>query len=340
MSFVNDSINHYKTIRQTCYIANIAYLILRVFYLALFIITKFYILMWVDIASILIYVFCFFLMKKKKYYIYALLCGNEFFAFVITTTLMLGFNAGFHFYLIGLCVVSFFTSYFSKNHNIKGSIVWTGLSIIIYLVLYFVTSFNQPYYLIDKWLEMTLFTLHAVVVFLFVAFYMVTFLKYTISLEKKIMSESRTDELTQINNRYALYDFFNQTSDKSSKALALFDIDDFKLINDKYGHVAGDYILKEVAKLTMSVLSGSFVCRYGGEEFVVVLNAEDAFDKLETLRKAIEKEVFEFEGNQHRITITTGASNYQKDMTLEEWVNLADNKMYFGKNSGKNKTII
>ncbi len=338
MSFNNKS--YYKTIKQTCYTANIAYLILRVFYLVLFIVAKTYILMWIDIASILIYLLCFLLVKKKKYYLYALLCGNEFFAFISVTTVMLGFVTGFHFYLIGLSVVSFFTSYFSKRKDIKGSIVWAGLSLIIYLVLYFVTKYNQPYYDIAEWLEMTLLTTHIVVVFLFVTFYLVIFLRYALSLEKKIMNESRTDELTQISNRYGLYDYYNDTKDKSSKVLAIFDIDNFKNINDEYGHVAGDFILKRVAEVSSQVLKDAFICRYGGEEFVVVLEDDQCFEKLETLRKSIEKETFEYDGIKHNITITIGVTQFEKDTNLEKWVNLADEKMYYGKNSGKNKTVI
>ena len=171
-------------------------------------------------------------------------------------------------------------------------------------------------------------------------FYLVVFIRYALSLEKKIIGESRTDELTQINNRYALYDYFNQEDHKSSKALALFDIDNFKKINDVYGHVTGDFILKRVAELATDALKESFVCRYGGEEFVIVLDNNTYYEKLETLRKSIEKETFEFEGNKHHITITIGAMNYQDNSSLEKWVELADEKMYFGKKTGKNKTVI
>ena len=106
------------------------------------------------------------------------LCGNEYFAFISVTTIMLGFGTGFHFYLIGLCVVSFFTTYFSRDKNPKKSVIWVGLSLAIYLTLYFVTKFNTPYYAIDEWLEATLFTIHAVLVFVFVASYLVVFLHY------------------------------------------------------------------------------------------------------------------------------------------------------------------
>ena len=341
MSAINDKSQHYKTIAKTCYTANILYLVLHVFYLVLFLIAKLYILVYVTAGVIALYIFFFFLIYKKKYYPYALLCGNEFFAYIAVTTVMLGFNTGFHFYLIALCIVSFFTTYFSKSKNLKGSLIWVGLSLAIYLTLYFVTKFNAPYYLIDQWLEITLFTTHAIVVFLFIASYLLVFLKYALSLEKKIMIQSRTDELTQIGNRYALFDYFEAES-KDDKIVALFDIDDFKNINDKYGHVTGDFILKRVAELTTENLKDSFVCRYGGEEFVVVFNNENfdaVIEELETFRKNIEKETFEFENAKINLTITIGVSQYKDDISLEKWVELADEKMYFGKNNGKNKIV-
>lgn len=330
---------HYKTISKTCYTANIAYLILRVFYLILFLIAKIYVMVWITLATVVIYLLFFFLVKKKKYYLYALCCGNEFFAFIIASTLIVGFNTGFHFYLIGLSVVSFFTSYFSKHKNIKAPILWAGISLIIYLVLYFVSRYNAPKYIIDSWLEMTLFTTHVIVAFLFVVFYLVVFLKYALSLEEKIMNESRTDGLTQINNRYGLYDYFDQDKDKENKVLALFDIDDFKKINDIHGHVVGDFILKRVAEIAAEIFNEDFLCRYGGEEFVLVLNEEGHYDKLEKLRTSIESESFEYENLKFHITITVGASKFVEGMTLEKWVDSADEKMYSGKNSGKNKTV-
>ena len=338
---INDKSQHYKTIAKTCYTANILYLVLHVFYLVLFLIAKLYILVYVTAGVIALYIFFFFLIYKKKYYPYALLCGNEFFAYIAVTTVMLGFNTGFHFYLIALCIVSFFTTYFSKSKNLKGSLLWVGLSLAIYLTLYFVTKFNAPYYVIDQWLEITLFTTHAIVVFLFIASYLLVFLKYALSLEKKIMIQSRTDELTQIGNRYALFDYFEAES-KDDKIVALFDIDDFKNINDKYGHVTGDFILKRVAELTTENLKDSFVCRYGGEEFVVVFNSDNfdaVIEELESFRKNIEKETFEFENSKINLTITIGVSQYKDDISLEKWVELADEKMYFGKNNGKNKTV-
>ena len=249
MAAIYNESGHYKTIRQTCYTANIAYIVLRVIYMVLFLVAKLYVLAAIAGGSVLVYLACLLLIKNRKYYPYALICGNEYFAFVIVTTILLGFNTCFHFYLIGLSVVSFFTSYFTKTHNIKAAVFWAFLSVCIYLTIYFISANRTPTYAIDKWLELTLVTIHIILVFLFVVFYLVVFLKYALSLEKRVINESRTDELTQINNRYALYDYFGQLKDKESKILALFDIDDFKIVNDKHGHVTGDYVLKKVAEV-------------------------------------------------------------------------------------------
>ena len=340
MSATNNRSSHYKTIRKTCYTANFVYIGLRLLYLVFFIVAKVYPLVWYTAATVVFYGLCTWLIHKKKYYLYALLCGNEYFAYIIVTTLLVGFNSGFHLYLIGLSVTSFFTTYFSKNKRIGGSILWAGLSIGIYLMLYFVTLNRAPNFAIPAWMQTTFMALHIVVVFLFVVFYLFTFTKYTLSLENKIMLESRTDELTQINNRYGLYDYYNSEETKSDKALALFDIDDFKNINDTFGHVAGDFILKRITQIMNDQLADSFTCRYGGEEFIVILNNEGSFEKLEAFRKAIENEVIEYEGNKHRITITIGVAPYRRDISIEKWIKLADEKMYAGKNSGKNQTVI
>ena len=341
MAEIINKTQHYKTIRKTCYGANIIYLFVHILYLILFILAKATALIYVTAGVIAIYFFFFYLIRKKKYYLYALICGNVFFGLISVTTVMAGFSTGFHFYLIGLCVVSFFTSYFSKVKDIKGSVFWVFLSLAIYLVLYFTTYGKTPRYVLPSWIEITLFTINAVMVFLFIATYMVIFLRYALSLEKKIMNESRTDELTQISNRYGLFDYFEDDEiSKTDKVLALLDVDDFKILNDSFGHVTGDYVLKRIAEIASEVLTNSFVCRYGGEEFVMVLNETEAKDKLETFRKAIENEIFKFEKEEVKVTVTIGAAKYVADSTLENWIELADKNMYLGKKSGKNKVVM
>ncbi len=343
MSQAHQEARRYKTIRKTCYTANVAYLLLHLYYMTLFLFAKLYVMAWVCAGIAVLYGLFFLLIHSKKYYPYVLCCGNEFLLFIIFASVMVGFSTGFHFFLIAFCIVSFFTTYFSKKKQLKGSFVWVGLSVVIYLSLFFVSEFVDPIYPVEKWLEITLFTTHAVIVFGLITLFLTIFMRYAMSLEKKIMNESRTDELTKISNRYGLYDYFDQIADRSNKVLAFFDIDDFKAINDTYGHVAGDVVLRKVAEIATKVLENGFVCRYGGEEFVVVLDESDGgpiIDRLETFRKAIEENVIDFEGSTLNPTVTIGAVKYRDKLTLMQWVELADQKMYSGKKSGKNKIVM
>lgn len=334
-----------KIIKHTCFTANIVYLGLHVLYLILFLIAQLPTMVYIDIAFIAIYLFCFYVLKKAKYYIFALICGNSFYVFIALATIFLGFNSGFHLIILGMTAVSFFTSYFSVVRDVKNPLIWSGISIILYLVLYFVSKFVAPTYLIPSWLEMTLMTTHILFTFLILVTYLFVFLKFSFFLEARIMNESRTDELTQIHNRYGLYDYLETIDDKINCHLAIFDIDDFKKVNDTYGHVCGDYILKSIAEIATNTIKDNFTCRYGGEEFIIIfkndIHTSYVFQQLEELRKNIEAYHFEFENKPLHITITIGAAKYTKQTnTTKAWIEQADSKLYDGKQSGKNKTLI
>ncbi len=337
--------NHRKIIRPTCFIANIVYLSLHVFYLILFLVAQLPLLAYIDIGFIVVYILTFLLLKYHKYYLFALTCGNAFLAFIIVNTIYIGFDTGFHLVIIGLAVVAFFTAYFNKVRGVKNPLIWASLSITVYFIIYFVTKFNQPVFTIPSWLEMILMTTHIIFTFLLLVGYLVVFLKYAFYLEGRIMNESRTDELTQINNRYALYDYLETINDKTGCVLAIYDIDDFKIVNDTYGHVCGDYVLKTIAEISSETIKEDFTCRYGGEEFIIIFRCCQEnpviFKKLEQLRKNIESYNFVFENQPIKITITLGGAKYMKQYnTLNKWIEQADAKLYEGKHSGKNKTVI
>lgn len=344
MQSLEEKKEYYKVIKGTCYTTNLAYLLLHIIYLVFCLIAKTYILMYFNIGSIIIYSLAFLLIKKGKYYLYALLCGNEFLISMSVSTILEGFEAGYFFSIIGLCIVSFFTTYFSKKKNIKNSIIWGALSFTICLGLFLYCSNSKPYYMIDSNIVRWLFSINLAVVFLFIIIYLIIFLNYTTKLENRIINESRIDRLTQIHNRYDLYNYIEQLNDKTDYALAILDIDDFKHVNDIYGHIAGDFILKEVARISNEELYDSFVSRYGGEEFVIVTkmngNFNDSFNKLDSLRDKIANHVFKFNDININLTVTIGLAQYKDNIKIEEWINNADELLYQGKNSGKNKTVI
>lgn len=343
MQSLEEKTAYNKVVVRTCYLTDFIYLSLHIFYMFVFVFSKTYIMLGFNTASIIAYLVYLILLKKEKYYAYAVGCGFEFLIFMSAGTILCGFSAGFQLCIIGLCVVSFYTAYFSKKRVIKKAILWTIQSTILYLVLHFYCSFNKPYYELNSALSITLYAIHSVAVFLFIGAYLLIFVKYAKKLEDRIINESRIDNLTQIHNRYDLYNYLDSITDKKDYALAIFDIDDFKMANDKYGHVCGDYILKEIARISKDTLSDSFVSRYGGEEFIVICKMYSDYGetvkKLDNLRDIIDKYEFEFNNQKLHVTITVGIEEYQEGIRVEEWISLADEKLYKGKNSGKNVTI-
>ena len=157
--------------------------------------------------------------------------------------------------------------------------------------------------------------------------------------------EAEHDPLTGLYNRGGGVMLIRRCVERhESGAFLIIDIDDFKMVNDTYGHVCGDYILTSIAQITTETMNDEFVCRYGGEEFIIILKNEkknQVFQRLETLRKNIENYAFEFEDKKIHITITLGAAKYTKNInSLASWIEVADAKLYDGKQTGKNKTIL
>lgn len=342
MQSIDEMKKHHKVIEKTCYIANIAYLIMHLLYFLLFI-EHTYILMYINAFCVLTYCLAFILIKKKKYYYFALCCGNIFIIFMSAATILCGMKAGFQLTLIGLCVVSFFTTYFSKARETRKSIIWTILSAIIYIGLNLYLNYHNPKYILDKRTYIILYTAHSIISFGIIVSYLVIFLDYAMNLEKRIIVQSRTDELTKLHNRYDLYNYLESIDDKTNTFLSIYDIDDFKKINDYYGHVCGDFVLKELADISNSVLNDSFLSRYGGEEFIIITkntNKEAISEKLEELRKVVECHNFIFNGEAIHVTITIGSSEFIDGISIEGWIEKADSKMYQGKENGKNQLVI
>jgi len=155
------------------------------------------------------------------------------------------------------------------------------------------------------------------------------------------------DKLTSLFNRMKLDEVLNQLitqypKDLNPFSLAIIDIDNFKKVNDKYGHIIGDKVLSEFSKiLRNNSRSGDIVGRWGGEEFMIIYkntSGKDAYGYMERIRKAVEG--FSFV-TLERQSISIGIATYGNlNMEVETLLNQADQALYQAKNSGKNQTII
>ncbi len=158
---------------------------------------------------------------------------------------------------------------------------------------------------------------------------------------------SRTDQLTGLLNRRGLDEILKNeveglVSSGETVSLALLDIDDFKAINDNYGHDCGDAVLRELGKLINdSVRSQDTAIRWGGEEFLILFpDLEEAGmkDAAERIRCSVANYEFECGGTRIPVTVTAGVARCSPDCTFEEALKQADEALYLGKRSGKNRT--
>jgi len=155
------------------------------------------------------------------------------------------------------------------------------------------------------------------------------------------------DGLTQIYNKRYLYEALERELIRGRRhgrhlAVLMFDIDHFKRINDLHGHLAGDFALKELARIVQSRIRRDEVfARYGGEEFCVILpetELEGAVELAERLRQQTQDHTFVFQQDKIRMTISVGAALLSEDdRNAGELLKRADERLYEAKNAGRNK---
>ena len=173
-----------------------------------------------------------------------------------------------------------------------------------------------------------------------------------VDLRQSLYSRANVDLLTGAYNRHyfqenARQDFSLSRREHTPLKIVMIDIDFFKNVNDKYGHLAGDYILSEVAVIIRnSIRDYDLFCRYGGEEFILLLRGAisigDTEKLCERIRRQIESRNFEYGGISIKLTISIGAcfQDDTQDMTLEDIISKADKALYESKRSGRNRITL
>jgi diguanylate cyclase (GGDEF)-like protein len=169
---------------------------------------------------------------------------------------------------------------------------------------------------------------------------------------KNIEELSYTDSITGLYNYRYFYkrlteEVFRAKRFSRKLALVIFDIDDFKIYNDSYGHQTGDQLLKQLGDLLLStVRSIDVVSRYGGEEFCVIMpesDQEECLKFMERLRKSIMNSAFndEYRKQEHNITISLGGAIYPYDArSVDRLIYCADMALLKAKSGGKNKSVM
>ncbi|MFW5629839.1 MAG: GGDEF domain-containing protein, partial [Acetivibrio ethanolgignens] len=149
------------------------------------------------------------------------------------------------------------------------------------------------------------------------------------------------DHLTQLLNRRGLEESFNEKEDGKA-AIALCDIDDFKKVNDRYGHNAGDIVLQEISRAFLRFAGADRIVRWGGEEILVYMenaSIEVAEKKLNRILCYLRERQILDEAKDLRVTFTAGITEIQSRSELDAGVKKADALLYKGKKNGKNQVV-
>ncbi len=159
------------------------------------------------------------------------------------------------------------------------------------------------------------------------------------------LSEARTDALTCLPNRRAFDDELARRLAElrrygSPVSVLLVDVDRFKKLNDQFGHLAGDAVLREVAQTLAATLRESdLLARFGGEEYAAILPATDAADAslaANRARLAVERAVFYYEQKPLKVTVSCGVAQAHSDEPAQSLLKRADTALYAAKNAGRN----
>ncbi len=300
-----------------------------------------------NICSCIFYVGVYILSQRKHFRATVILVHLEICLFVGLSCIYLGWGAGFSLYLIALSSLVYFCPFRCKYIPYLFSLI----EIILFLFLKLYTTNCTPMILLGDNTISSFYILNSLASFTLIL-YAAFVSKLSAVLTEQTLKQSNTrlqdlvnhDSLTHLWSRPHLTGKFNKiiVSD-TPVTIVLTDIDNFKLINDTYGHDCGDYILSELAALLKSICpKDAGLCRWGGEEFVLMLhrpNLNAIVPLIDNIRKAVSEYNFQYENKSLHITMTFGISNSTEANNLNELIRLADKRMYYGKRSGKNTVI-
>ena len=260
-----------------------------------------------------------------------------------------GWSAGMQNYFIIILMLTFFAMHASTLYKFA----YAGIVLVIRVVVIWIYGGIKPLTNItstdDKLLQIT----NISAVFCSIIFISYVFSKQENESENKLMKyndqlrkEAGTDQLTGLFNRRRTLEYLEllrEDKETGVVSVAMGDIDFFKKVNDTYGHDAGDEVLKFVAKaMKDNSRDSSFISRWGGEEFLIIIpncNGDNAFIALERLRRAIKDSVIKVGDAEIKITMTFGLTEFGFHQDIDRVIKEADEKLYYGKNNGRNQVV-
>ena len=267
-------------------------------------------------------------------------------------TYFMGWTTGFAQFLLVIIPIPFYQPLKTKSVPYIVTIV----DIFLFVYLKISITGTTPKYFFDKdYTTNTIYLINSFFSFVIIVYISSIYLFSREFTQRKLRFQNETlqtlatiDPLTKLFNRRAMENYMKiirRTSEENQRpyVIGLGDIDDFKVVNDTYGHGAGDEVLKTVSKIVVSnVPSEGYVCRWGGEEILFAIpssNGQDGCKAAEKICSELKDFDFKYQGSSFKVTITFGLCEVAPGDDYENAIRIADDRLYIGKENGKNKVI-
>ena len=272
-------------------------------------------------------------------------------------TLFMGWNFGFMYYLASMIPASFYLAFSitSFKRKLLYPFVTAAVIFVSYMIILTLAHVISPFTPNSPAGFRVFFTYMNIIIgltvtFLFSALFAVEVNSMQLRMEseqERLEDEASYDPLTHFLNRRSMDERLNHTHRNAiindiPYSLIMADIDHFKVFNDSYGHDCGDFVLQSISKIiTAQIRSKDSACRWGGEEFLILVNdgPEIAVEVANRIRSAIETYEFNYEGKTLHVTITLGVSGYYSSAKVKTLIEIADKRLYKGKENGRNQVV-
>lgn len=267
---------------------------------------------------------------------------------VISNVRMFGWGIGVQTFMFVLVVFCFFAKY--KHTAVK--IIYILVLLALRMYLYFYCQNNSPSISVTPDMNDIFQLVNSVVIIWSLSLTAYFFSTDTQALEGKLIEyneqlkrQASIDPLTGLNNRRSTIEYLDSLlkAAENQISICLCDIDFFKRVNDTYGHDVGDIVLQTIAETFRKELpQDSFISRWGGEEFLLIFphsNGDEANITLDSLRHKIKAVVFDSGSDSFSVSLTYGLVEYDFRSDLTTILKEADEKLYLGKESGRDRII-
>lgn len=300
------------------------------------------VLAWVGMTSAALYGFAYARLQEGHDRLAMMLIWTEVITRVALGTIMIGWDSGFHYYLL-IFMPAIFVTVSIKQMAKAGMALW-----LVYIGFDFAMRSFTPMTVLDDDALLVVRFLNIGVVFWMLAYLSFFHIRTATDTEARLRRLAATDPLTGLANRRHLlemaeYEIKRGTRDHAPLSFLLADIDHFKSINDCHGHEAGDRVLVAIAAaLRQAVREKDSVARWGGEEFLIMLpdtTLDDAVALAERIRQTVQALQTTVGGRTVTASMTFGVSALDRNETPGCAITRADKALYRGKATGRNRVV-